>query len=1113
VAGDFGSIGVVGRTRYEWRAMNPPFAIRQSGPACARAVPAHWLLAALNGMVVVFSSGSVSAQTANGPAQPPPAVFTNAQQVLVLGIDGARRSVHPVMLTGTVTLPLKNQPWVYVQDATAGVLVIYTNTNARLEAGQRVVVTGRTYPAQFAVHVSDAQIRVLGRGGMPEPKRPDPTRLATGEDFGTWVALEGRVVDVYCEGPTSVLMLASKGHRFFVMGLMREMGALPGGAEPPLDWLDARVEVQGVCWTEVDRWDRPYSFRIHTPGTNFVTRIEPGARDVFARPVVPIRNLRAGLPPADPRVKVLGTATHWVADQVVFLEDETGAIRARLQPSFGKSAGTRVLRDRAYQVDLEPGDRVEVIGHVVLQGTKPMLTDAEYRKVGRGTIVKPAAISPDGLLPGANDHRLVSVKTRLLDQQTRVWSGRAEEALVLLAGDTQFQATLRTTETNVLPKLPRGALLEVAGICTIEPGTLAAPGAANLLMRSPADVLLLRNPLPWDSLQPGRILAVSGGLGAVALAWIWTLRRQVRRRTTQLQAANEELKGEVEERKHGEIIQRAVYQISTTVHGVEDLKSLYARIHEVVRSVMQAENFFLLLHNPATDQHEYVYHVDQMDPWPKPRKVSNGLVGHILQTGRSLRVDRQSMIDPDSPWRYVSGTPSAVWLGVPLTIRGETIGVLAVQDYHNSKTYSEEDERILTYMATQVALAIEGKRAAEELARFAAIAGVTSDFMGFADMEQRVRFINAAGRRMLGLSPDEPLDKMMVKDIYPAWAYQKITDTILPAALRDGAWSGEIAILRRDGTEVPVSMVGVVPRNQAGLPAFMSAVMRDISERKQIETDMQRALAHEKELSELKSRFVSMVSHEFRTPLGIIMGSAEILEAYLDRLPPAERHANLKDILQSAGHMARLMEEVLLLGRVEAGKMACRRAALDLAAFCARMVEEADSAAAGRCPIRLRTPPNLPPTQADESLLRHIFSNLLSNAVKYSSAGSSVEFVIEARDDHAVFTVRDQGLGIPPEDQRQLFQAFHRGRNVGDTQGTGLGMVIVKHCVELHGGRISFESREDHGTTFTVELPLFSPPPARSASAPSSGLTEILARSHASRPSATPGQHATDTTP
>jgi len=228
-------------------------------------------------------------------------------------------------------------------------------------------------------------------------------------------------------------------------------------------------------------------------------------------------------------------------------------------------------------------------------------------------------------------------------------------------------------------------------------------------------------------------------------------------------------------------------------------------------------------------------------------------------------------------------------------------------------------------------------------------------------------------------------------------------------------------------------------------------------------------------LSELKSRFVAMVSHEFRTPLGIIMSSAEILDAYLDRLAPEERRANLKDIFQSSKHMASMMEEVLLLGRVEAGKMTCHPVRLDLVSFCEKLVDEITSATNNQCPIQFSAPKDLPEAQADESLLRHIFNNLLNNAVKYSPSGSPVQFTLDARGALAVFTVRDRGIGIPEADQRQLFQAFHRGRNVGETPGTGLGMVIVKHCVQLHQGKIAFESRETKGTTFAVGLPLFGP--------------------------------------
>jgi signal transduction histidine kinase len=283
-----------------------------------------------------------------------------------------------------------------------------------------------------------------------------------------------------------------------------------------------------------------------------------------------------------------------------------------------------------------------------------------------------------------------------------------------------------------------------------------------------------------------------------------------------------------------------------------------------------------------------------------------------------------------------------------------------------------------------------------------------------------------------------------------------------------------------------------VATRTADLRATNERLQEEVAARQRAEAEVQRALAEEKELSELKSRFVSMVSHEFRTPLGIIMSSAEILDAYLDRLPPEERRSNLSDIAQASRHMASMIEEVLLLSRVEAGKMTFRPAALGLTELCQKLVDEVRSSTSGRCPIAFYTTPGLPPAQADEALLRHIFTNLLSNAVKYSPVGSPVAFTLEVRDHAAVFTVRDHGIGVPEVDARQLFQAFHRGRNVADVPGTGLGLVIVKRCVELHQGKIDFASKEGQGTTFTVTLPVFgvSPPADRSEAPPSNG-TEV----------------------
>ena len=234
-----------------------------------------------------------------------------------------------------------------------------------------------------------------------------------------------------------------------------------------------------------------------------------------------------------------------------------------------------------------------------------------------------------------------------------------------------------------------------------------------------------------------------------------------------------------------------------------------------------------------------------------------------------------------------------------------------------------------------------------------------------------------------------------------------------------------------------------------------------------------RELAVERELNELKSRFVSMVSHEFRTPLGITMSAIELLRNHLELLDDAKRQELFDDIFSSTRRMAALMEQVLVLGRVEAGRIAVRPAPVDLEGLCRRLVDESLSAVHHRCPIEVKVDGPLAGAQADESLLRHIFSNLLSNAVKYSAAGQTVEFVIGRDEGNAVFRVRDRGIGISEADVPRLYQAFHRAANVGEIPGTGLGLVIVKRCVDLYQGTIEVQSKQNEGTTFTVNLPLF----------------------------------------
>jgi len=247
----------------------------------------------------------------------------------------------------------------------------------------------------------------------------------------------------------------------------------------------------------------------------------------------------------------------------------------------------------------------------------------------------------------------------------------------------------------------------------------------------------------------------------------------------------------------------------------------------------------------------------------------------------------------------------------------------------------------------------------------------------------------------------------------------------------------------------------------------------DITQRKQAEAELLKTVALEKELGQVRSKFVSMVSHEFRTPLAIIQSSAEILEDYLDQLDTSERREHLASIRNNTRHMTGLMEEVLLIGSIDAGRMEFKPVAVNPHSYLARIVDEVLSITNQRCPIEFSFSDIPHEAWLDERLLRHVVTNLLTNAIKYSEAGKPVTVRMDREGADLICSICDRGIGIPEADREWLFNAFHRGQNVGDRPGTGLGLVIVKRCIDLHGGKIRVESAVGRGTTVTLRIPAF----------------------------------------
>ncbi|OLP15497.1 hybrid sensor histidine kinase/response regulator [Leptolyngbya sp. 'hensonii'] len=249
-------------------------------------------------------------------------------------------------------------------------------------------------------------------------------------------------------------------------------------------------------------------------------------------------------------------------------------------------------------------------------------------------------------------------------------------------------------------------------------------------------------------------------------------------------------------------------------------------------------------------------------------------------------------------------------------------------------------------------------------------------------------------------------------------------------------------------------------------------------------TEALKALAQEKELNRLKSEFVSMITHDFRSPLTSIQGFAELLHRAGQNLSPDTIDRYFKKIDTAVEHLLHLLDEVLLIGGIETGKIQVKPVPIDLEVFCRELTDMMQPEAGSTHQIDFRCNHTCNSVSVDPTLLQQILTNLLSNAIKYSPDGGVIQFELDCQTEVVMFQIKDNGIGIPPENQPQLFETFYRGSNVGQIRGTGLGLAVVKRCVEAHGGELQLQSGIGTGTTIRFTLPVQPTHPNPDSAAP-----------------------------
>ncbi|MGP1373799.1 MAG: PAS domain-containing sensor histidine kinase [Almyronema sp.] len=364
-------------------------------------------------------------------------------------------------------------------------------------------------------------------------------------------------------------------------------------------------------------------------------------------------------------------------------------------------------------------------------------------------------------------------------------------------------------------------------------------------------------------------------------------------------------------------------------------------------------------------------------------------------------------------------------------------------------------------------------------ARFKRIAanvpGAIYQFILSADGQQQIPYISSRVQEILELEPE-----MIQQEAAVLWDRVHPEDRILleesiaVSARRLMRWSWEGRFVSASGGIVWVKGIAE-PERQADGSTLWDGLLIDISRRRRAEEEIQKAIAKERELNELKSRFIATTSHEFRTPLAVISSSAGILRDFSDRLDEAKKQKHFDTIQTYVRHTTQLLDDLLFINQAGTNQLPFKPIALDLLSWCRQLVEKMQLDAPQH-QLRLtisRTATRLAEgVYLDEHLLERILTNLISNSVKYSPVSSQIEVKLDLQIDQIHFSVTDNGPGILEKDRAYLFEPFYRGYKVAHIPGIGLGLSIAKQCVELHRGRISFESQVGHGTTFYFSLPL-----------------------------------------
>lgn len=545
---------------------------------------------------------------------------------------------------------------------------------------------------------------------------------------------------------------------------------------------------------------------------------------------------------------------------------------------------------------------------------------------------------------------------------------------------------------------------------------------------------------------------------------------------------NRRLKATIAEGRQAKLINDTLFQISNAVSTTQNLEELYATIHAALSRIIELPNLFIALYYREQDRITFPYYVDEYDT--EAEIIENfterdSLTAEVIKARQPIFLT-EAMLQERVRQQRIIGTPPKIWLGIPLLIKGEVIGIMAVQHYTDPRHFHKRDLDVLVAVSDQIAVAIERKTAQEALReseeKYRELVQSANSIILRTDFEGRITFINDFGQQFLGYAGEELLGYMVVGTIVPE---TERSGRDLTRLFQDLYKHPEQYVhfenenVRKNGERVWVLWANKVVKNKQGENVELLSIGNDITEKKELEKQLNQA-----QKIEALGTLTGGIAHDFNNILGIILGYTEIAQVQLPDSSPVRQ--SLEEVKSASLRARDIVSQLLAFTR--RGEQ--QQKTLDIRPMIKEGLKMLRSTIPTSIEFQSIIPSALPPVKTDGTQIHQILVNLCTNASHAMEAGGvltvGLEEVSLQQQDLAFdpdltpgryikLWVSDTGQGIPQEDRERIFDPYFTTKEVG--KGSGLGLSVVLGIVKNHEGGVRVRSQIGKGTTVEIYLP------------------------------------------